>query len=87
MPGPFVDEVYTQPPNWTGREFATSEPFATVAEAREYATNLMRGDLDPFLGRAWTEVRIAQNRDDKGRYLEGFTVKAKYNRPGPGEDS
>lgn len=87
MPGPIPDEVYVQPPAYAGSTFTTSEPFPTLADAREYAANLMSGELDPFLGRSWTQVRISQTRLPDGRFGAGFNVDATYSRPGPGEAS
>lgn len=87
MPDPFQDEVYTQPPNYTGGSFTVSEQFDTVAAARSYVTAFIGGEYDPFLAKAWQKITISQNRNPNGTFAPGFKVAADCNRPGPGETS
>lgn len=85
MPDPAPDEVYTQPPAFSGGEFRTTEFLPNLAAARDYAANLMGGAYDAFLGRAWYELRISQIRDPDGKFGKGFTVNTRYRRPADGE--
>jgi hypothetical protein len=87
MPAVPSDPVYTQPAEWSGREGSTTEPFDSRAEANGFAAELAGGLLDPFLGRAYTEIYVDQNRNPDGTFAPGFTVTIDFVRPGPGEMS
>lgn len=82
-----ADISITRDPVYTGREGRVTEPFDTSRAARDYVNDLRNPVIDPFLSRAWEDIKISQNRNPDGTFARGFTVTVDYRAPGPGDDS